>query len=221
MLKVIDSAGTEEVQRRFYDDIYSSEDNHWNTEQKLAFDQFFLKIISGNHSFNMKSFLEVGSGDGRFLLAAEETFGGVFESITAVDYSRNGTKLASTRARESKIEFVCAEYVEWSSDNSKRFDVIFSDGVFEHFEDIERALAQTKGLLSAGGLFLMSVPNALGYDINKDDQTEGFRRLKGGSRQVEWHLRIDSWKSLLIGAGFETTFIPGPDERIGFNWVNR
>ena len=43
MLKVIDSAGTEEVQRRFYDDIYSSEANHWNTEQKLAFDRFFLK----------------------------------------------------------------------------------------------------------------------------------------------------------------------------------
>ena len=99
---------------------------------------------------------------------------------------------------------------------NEKFDIIYSNGTHEHFSNLEQSLILTKKLLSENGFFLMAVPNNLGYDINKNDQVEGFKELNGGSRQTEWHLFLDSWKKIIKNSGFKFTFFRGFDERIGF-----
>ena len=55
----------------------------------------------------------------------------------------------------------------------------------------------------------------------KNDQNESFRKLNGGTHQVEWHLFLESWERMIDRVGFDKTFFRGFDERIGFIWILR
>ena len=207
MLKIIEKSGYQHEQVSFYDKIFSSRDNHWNKELNINFDKYFTGIIVENYLSHMSSFLEVGCGDGRFFDTSYNELERLGLSTTAIDYSSKAINIAKGKC--AKVEFICDDYFNWTSKQTKKYDIIYSNGTFEHFEDIESALFLTRRILRENGFFLMSVPNALGYDINRDDQSEGFRRLKGGSRQIEWHLKQCTWQNLLIDAGFNPKFLRG------------
>ena len=218
MLEIIDKLESRHEQVSFYNNIYSSKDNHWSKELNVKFDTYFLEIIVGNYRSHMSKFLEVGCGDGRFFETSYSELKRLGFSMAAIDYSPNAINIA--KGRGVKVEYLCDDYFTWASKQTKKYNVIYSNGTFEHFEDIQNALFLTRNILSDHGFFIISVPNALGYDINRDDQREGFRRLNGGSRQIEWHLKQSTWQDLLVDAGFKPIFFRGPDERIGFNWIS-
>tara|TARA_R110000744_G_scaffold100712_1_gene194318 strand:- start:3 stop:710 length:708 start_codon:yes stop_codon:yes gene_type:complete len=216
-LKVVSKLPDQKRQIEFYNEIFSSKQNHWAKDLNRTFDNLFADTIIGNYdSKNHKRFLEIGCGDGRFFDVAFEKIKELGLELNAIDYCPNAVELA--KKENWPVKFICDDYLRWS-DKQEKFDIIYSSGVFEHFEDIELALRQTKNILSSNGFFLLSVPNCLGYDINKDDQAEGFRELNGGSRQVEWHLKLETWKRIIEEAGFSGVFYKGFDERIGFTWI--
>lgn len=199
----------------FYDNIYKNPNNHWRKDLNFKFDNLFTQIILGNLKKNHKKMLEVGT-DGRFF----ETFlknKNHNLNISVVDISPKAIEIINKKFKS--INTFCEDFFEFANTRIKKnekFDIIYSNGTHEHFKDLERSLTVTKNLLSHKGFFLMAVPNNLGYDINKDQQVEGFRELNGGSRQTEWHLFLESWKKLIINSGFKFTFFRGFDERIGF-----
>jgi len=219
MLTIIDKLPSREEQITFYNSIFSGEENHWNRELNRTFDVYFTEILAGNYWPGARSFLEIGCGDGRFFDIAHPVLSGLGLEISAIDYSPNAIRLAQQKGYP--IQFICEDFLYWAEKQRIKFDIIYSNGTFEHFDKIEAALTITHSILSERGFFLLSVPNCLGYDINKDDQREGFRRLNGGSRQIEWHLRQATWHGLLLDAGFQVNFFRGLDERIGFNWIAR
>lgn len=202
--------------KNFYNTIFKSENNHWRTELFFKFDKLFTDIILGNYKPEHKKMLEVGS-DGRFF----ETF---FKksnindlNVSILDLSVNAINIIKNKF--PNINAICEDFFSFCDniiEKEEKYDIIFSNGTYEHFEDVQKALVLTKKILSKNGFFLMAVPNNLGYDINKDDQTESFRELNGGSHQVEWHLFLDSWKKLIENTGFKYVYFRGFDERIGF-----
>ena len=220
-IKIIDKSLSERRQLEFYNKIYSVQQNHWNRDSFKILDNLFADIIVGNHNFKYhKSFLEIGSGDGRFLDVTFDKLKKLKLELNAIDFCPKAIELS--KKRNLSVKFICEEYLKWSKEQEKlnhKFDIIYSNGVFEHFEDIELVLQQTKNIVSSSGFFLMVVPNCLGYDINKDDQREGFRKLNGGSRQIEWHLNLETWRIILENARFKETFFRGSDERFGFIWI--
>ena len=71
-LKIIDKNESRDVTIEFYNTIFSAEKNHWDRIMFRDFDKLFVEIILGNYRSYMKSFLEIGCGDGRFFDAAIE-----------------------------------------------------------------------------------------------------------------------------------------------------
>ena len=199
----------------FYNEIYKNPNNHWRRELFFKFDNLFSQIILGNLKEEHKSMLEIGT-DGRFF----ETFlkkNNKDLKISVVDISSKAIEIINKKFKN--INTYCADFFTFAEDKIKtnqKFDIIYSNGTHEHFRDLERSLKLTKKLLSKNGFFLMAVPNNLGYDINKNDQVEGFKELNGGSRQTEWHLHLDSWKKIIESSGLKFNFFRGFDERIGF-----
>lgn len=216
-LKIITKPLPQDEQIEFYNKIFSTEQNHWAKDLNRTFDNFAADVIIGNHNPEYhKRFLEIGCGDGRFFEGTLEKIKKLKLELTAIDYCPKAIDLA--KGGGLPVNFVCGDYLTWS-EKQEKFDIIYSNGTFEHFENIESVLESTKNILSSNGFFLMMVPNNLGYDINKDDQSEGFRELNGGSRQIEWHLKLETWRGILKNAGFTETFFRGFDERIGFTWI--
>ena len=184
----------------FYDEIFSTEKNHWRRDLHKTFDDYFIDIIVENYDSKYhKTFLEIGCGDGRFFDTTFKKLKELKLELSGVDLSSNAIELA--KRKERPIKFICDEYLGWLKEQES-FDVIYSLGTFEHFENIESVLEQTKNILSSNGFFLMSVPNNLGYDINKNDQTESFRELDGGSHQIEWHLFLETWNKIIDKSRF-------------------
>jgi len=66
-------------------------------------------------------------------------------------------------------------------------------GVLEHFEDLSQIRAVCEHLTPTGYIYI-EVPNCLAYSSSKD---EGWRKTTGGTGQVEWHLRRESWERVL------------------------
>ena len=73
-LKIIDKNKSRDDSIEFYNVIFSAEKNHWDRKMFRDFDKLFAEIILGNYQSHMKSFLEIGCGDGRFFDAAIEKF---------------------------------------------------------------------------------------------------------------------------------------------------
>ncbi len=199
----------------FYDNIYKNPNNHWRKKLNFKFDNLFTQIILGNLKKDHKTMLEVGT-DGRFF----ETFlknNNHNLNISVIDISSKAIEIINNKFKN--INTFCEDFFVFADSRvskNEKFDIIYSNGTHEHFRELEKSLKLTKQLLSKNGFFLMAVPNNLGYDINKDQQVEGFRELNGGSRQMEWHLFLNSWKKIIYNSGFKFTFFRGFDERIGF-----
>ena len=83
--------------------------------------------------------------------------------VSGLDYSEIGCKLAIENLRLLNIDFdeiICQDIFEWQGD--KKYDVIFSYGVVEHFENPERILKICYDHLSPDGIIITLVPNLRG-----------------------------------------------------------
>ena len=199
----------------FYNKIYEKPNNHWRRQLFYKFDHYFTELIHGNCQKNYENMLEVGS-DGRFF----ETFtknNNLDLNISVIDISQ--TAINMIKKKFPTINSYCEDFFTFAEkkiNQNQAYDIIYSNGTFEHFREIEKSLLLSKELVSDSGFFLMAVPNNLGYEINKNDQSEGFKELNGGSRQTEWHLFLGSWIKIIQNVGFKYHFFRGFDERIGF-----
>lgn len=205
----------EKDKKDFYNKIYEKPKNHWRRELFYKFDEHFTELINGNRQYYHRNMLEIGS-DGRFFESFTKNKN-LNLDITAIDISQ--ISIDMIKKKFPFINAYCEDFISFAERKiikNNTYDIIFSNGTFEHFTEIEKSLSLAKELLSDSGFFLMSVPNNLGYDINKNDQSEGFKELNGGSRQVEWHLFLKSWIKIIQNVGFKYHFFRGFDERIGF-----
>lgn len=101
--------------------------------------------------------LEVGAGTGRdSALMAHE--GG---AVCALDYSEEALKLME-RSGGSGIDIVCGDAfaLPFADDT---FDVVFHQGLLEHFRNPLALLAENRRVLKPGGVLLVDVPQRYHY----------------------------------------------------------
>lgn len=102
--------------------------------------------------------LDAGCGSGFFT----KFFCDQGMAATALDYSENALQMAA-RATQKAAKLVVADMVNDSLPQrfSERFDVIFTDGLFEHFsaEDQDKIMQNLIAVLKPGGLIITFVPN--------------------------------------------------------------
>jgi 2-polyprenyl-3-methyl-5-hydroxy-6-metoxy-1,4-benzoquinol methylase len=109
------------------------------------------------------SFFEVGCGSSGWLPYFAETYG---FKVSGIDYSEVGCRLAEENLRILNIpygEIICKDIFEENCTDGKKYDIVFSYGVIEHFEKPEEIIAIFSSFLNTGGIMITLVPNLNGF----------------------------------------------------------
>jgi 2-polyprenyl-3-methyl-5-hydroxy-6-metoxy-1,4-benzoquinol methylase len=172
-----------------YDNFYKHAPELWDSP---PVDEQACRII-WSHNNQPVSILDVGCGNGHSLVRMQQEFPSA--SLYGIDLSGEAIRLASGKLAEAKFYQGRIEDFE----PGMAFDVISVIGVAEHFIDIQSGLRSIARLMDWDGLCYILTPNNLAYSPG----LHTYRRLEGGSGQMEWHLERAEWKQQLVEAGFE------------------
>ena len=138
-------------------------DNYWRNYQygkipkKVMFEQFMPKLTRGI------SFIEIGGFPGVY---AAYFYQRGIRDVTILDFHinkeivRNFEKI--NNLPEGTIQCIDNDFFAFSSE--KKYDVVFSSGFIEHFEDTRDVIARHVELLSEKGQLLIIIPNFLGLN---------------------------------------------------------
>lgn len=138
-------------------------DNYWSNYQydripkKVAFEKFMPKLTRG------VNFIEIGGFPGVFAACFYQR--GIRDT-TILDFYinkeivRNFEKINDLP--EGAIQCIESDFFDFSSD--KKYDVVFSYGFIEHFEDTHDVIRRHVDLLSENGQLLILIPNFLGLN---------------------------------------------------------
>lgn len=84
--------------------------------------------------------------------------------VSGLDYSEVGCRLAEENMNRLNIDYdqiICTDVFEWNSDT--KYDIIFSYGVVEHFENPQALLDISYRHLNDNGIIITLVPNLQGF----------------------------------------------------------
>lgn len=121
-------------------------------------DNILKTSLAKNH---YKKFFEVGCGGGKWLVYFAKHFG--FQ-VCGIDYSESGVLSAKkvTSLAKVKAEIFYGDIFEYYTSNSKRYDVVLSDGFIEHFDDTEFVLRVLGTFVKPNGTLITIIPNISG-----------------------------------------------------------
>lgn len=180
---------TKEDVKKEYDNLYKTHPTKWADSTRSVFMANAIKELVPAP----KTIIDIGCGIGTAL----ETMGKYFPDaeLHGLDPSEEAVKLAEAKLPSGTF------YAEFLEDfkTKKKFDVVICLGVAEHVEDLPEFLKSLKTLIKKDGILYFEVPHNLIY--SRGPKT--FRRIKIGTRQVEWHLELRDWEKKLMDAGFE------------------
>ena len=124
---------------------------------KVVFGKFMPQLSRG------KSFIEIGGFPGVF---AAWFYRHGIPDVTVLDFHmnldivRNFEKINGLP--ENSIRCIHTDFFAFSS--QKKYDVVFSSGFIEHFEDTKDVIKRHVDLLSENGQLLILIPNFLGLN---------------------------------------------------------
>ena len=119
-----------------------------------------LKRLFRRHIHKGMTVLEIGCAPGKQLAFIHQAFGA---TISGLDYSKNGVRLS--RRLFERLNIACdlrCEDIFSTSFRPGSFDVVYSLGVIEHFDNPADIVARHIALLKPGATALMVVPNYSG-----------------------------------------------------------
>lgn len=136
-------------------------DRFWASSQKrgelYATDLRIVRNLEGFADFAGARVLEVGAGTGRDSAEIAREGGVVY----ALDYSEEALRLMSDTA-DAGVIIVCgdARVLPFADET---FDIVFHQGLLEHFRDPAALLAEHARVLKRGGILLVDVPQRYHY----------------------------------------------------------
>lgn len=172
-----------------YDDHFKEDPQKWTAEER---DEFAFKALSTVVTKAPENILDIGCGNGHtleyFLRFWPKT------KMVGLDLSTVGLEVAA-KAVPNGI-FQAGFLSDFKTE--ERFEVILNMGTAEHFEHLNSNLKILKSLLAKGGYCYFEAPNNLRYSSGE----HSYRRLKTGSKQMEWHLNSQEWEKIIKEVGF-------------------
>jgi ubiquinone/menaquinone biosynthesis C-methylase UbiE len=143
----------------------TSEKKHWddfwaesqNLEEVYANDGRIIEHLRAVLDVTGKRVLEVGAGTGR----DSETLAGLGAEAWTLDYSEESLRLMAGHL-DQPVTIVCGDAFSIPA-APETFDVVFHQGLLEHFENPEEILAENHRVLKTGGYVLADVPQRFHY----------------------------------------------------------
>jgi 2-polyprenyl-3-methyl-5-hydroxy-6-metoxy-1,4-benzoquinol methylase len=124
------------------------------------FHQYFQRLFEGYDTSSMK-LIEVGCAQSVYLPYFAQHFG--FE-VSGIDRSELGCQGARALLEREGVkgQVYCADFFSVPEHLMRRFDIVISFGVVEHFQPTSEAVRAMAGLLKSEGRMITSVPNLTG-----------------------------------------------------------
>lgn len=115
-----------------------------------------------------KKVLEIGCAKGKQLIYFAKEFG---YEVYGVDYSLKGVELAKQNLNLAEVEgIILCEDIFQTSLKEESFDIVYSMGLVEHFENPADIIDIHIKLLKKGGILLITIPNfkdSMYFTLNK------------------------------------------------------
>lgn len=110
--------------------------------------------------------VEVGCAPGKYLIKFKKQFG--FEPF-GVEYSKDGVKIAKENFLKNNINpenIIEADFFDtkFQEKYREKFDLVFSRGFIEHYDDVKSVVAKHLNLAKSGGFIIVSIPNLSGIN---------------------------------------------------------
>jgi len=157
----------------------------------------------------LKTFIELGSGPARWMIYFHKVFG---YRVFGCDYSEVSCELARKNLAQAGIagEIAQADFFKLEG----QYDVVFSGGVIEHFDQPDEVLAGFARLVAPGGILITDVPNLGGlcgfYQRRLKPETFETHRLVRLSDIRGWHRALGLEELLATPYGsFSLSRLPG------------
>ncbi len=142
---------------------------YWNNKQldacvvprDLVFSDLFEKIFSGK---NINSFIEIGGFPGVYSVFVKKYF--ALKQTDFLDFVSEEAvleRLLDANGLE-KGDVIMREEDLFNHQISSKYDLVFSNGFIEHFNDTEEVLQKHKDLLSEKGVVFVLLPNFRGLN---------------------------------------------------------
>lgn len=164
-----------------------------------ACDRLFHAIVPGPAADDRpRRFIDVGCGVGQWLIYFHEHFGcevvGIDTSSEACERARRNLALAHVPGEVIQGDVLDEPLAEAS------FDIVYSGGLVEHFDDPLPIVAKMSRLVKPGGLHIIFVPNQFSFDWK-------IRKLLD-RRVTEMHRPLDAGAlaDLLTRSGLESAW---------------
>jgi len=182
------------VEKEYWDSIYKNigaGDNQTSSWQGLKnsiknltrdYSNFIIwevllpKYLPRNNQYKI---LEVGCAPGKYLMKFNSEYGYV---PYGVEYSEKGVAITRENFKNAGLpeeNIVQADFFSegFQSDYAGKFDVVFSRGFIEHYDNVEKVVSDHYRLLNRGGLLVIMIPNLSGvnYHLAKILNIDSFR----------------------------------------------
>jgi len=120
--------------------------------------KFINKYIEKDKQY---TFIELGCGASSFLPYIAKKHNNL--QLFGIDKSLMGCKLAVIKDNDwdSSADIICGDILKCPI-RSEKFDIVFSFGLIEHFDNPNNILKKHVDLLKLGGLLICIVPNVCG-----------------------------------------------------------
>lgn len=143
----------------------TSEKRHWDTFWEASSELRDVYGTDGRILHNLKPFvtfadravLEVGAGTGR----DTDVLAGSGADAYALDYSEQSLALMH-RSLRHPVTVVCGDALNLPF-SAESFDIVFHQGLLEHFRDPGRLIDENIRVLRRGGILLVDVPQRYHY----------------------------------------------------------
>lgn len=157
-------------ENKLTEEKYWSENYRGNFRRPIVIDYKKNLALAEIHSF-LKSilpinkqfkFLEVGCAPGSWMYYFNENFG---YQVEGIEYTENGVDL--TKKNLEKLNVSTKVYHQDFLNNTlplSSYDVVFSGGFIEHFDNPEIVVRKHIELLKPGGILILEIPNLRGVN---------------------------------------------------------
>lgn len=136
-------------------------DDYWADSRRLddvyANDNRIVEFLSGRLRLTGMRVLEVGAGTGR----DSDAIASLGAEVWTLDYSEESLRLMSDHL-EHEVRIVCGDALSLPI-ASETFDLVFHQGLLEHFRNPGELLAENYRILRPGGYLLVDVPQRFHY----------------------------------------------------------
>lgn len=145
--------------------------------------KIIASLIKRFVSLDAKRFLEIGGCPGRW---ADFFYTNFKMTSDSMDYDENNIEIIKKNYKLIGIkgEAFLGDITDFKFNTDKKYDVVLSDGLFEHFVDSRGVFENHLKYLNTGGILIIGVPNIKKtwiYNYFARFDSEGY----GGYRHVE------------------------------------